>query len=257
MLIVISPAKTLDFESEPLTAKFSKPDFLRDAKQLIGLLRDKSPHEIASMMSLSTKLADLNYRRYADWHVPFTPANAKQAVLAFKGDVYVGLGVDTYGEKDFDYAQKHLRILSGLYGLLRPLDLIQPYRLEMGTALENSKGADLYRFWGKRLTTALNCALAQEKPKVLVNLASQEYWNAVQPDAIDGRIVTPNFKDWKNGKFKFVSFHAKKARGMMASYLIRNRVRSLKQAQAFDWGGYSFDPTMSEGDDWVFTRRQS
>lgn len=257
MLVVISPAKTLDFQTEPSTNKHSKPDFLRDSKKLIDVLRDKSPDEIASMMGISTQLADLNYQRYADWHTPFTPANAKQAVLAFRGDVYVGLATDGYSQRDFDYAQKHLRILSGLYGLLRPLDLIQPYRLEMGTSLENPQGNDLYEFWGRRLTATLNCALDQEKPKVLFNLASQEYWSAVQPEAIDARIVTPNFKDWKNGKYKFISFHAKRARGMMTSYLIKNRVKSLKQAQAFDCNGYRFNPAMSDGDDWVFTRRQA
>lgn len=255
MLIVISPAKTLDFDTAPSTDKHSKPDFLRHSRQLIDVLRDRSPDEISSLMGISSKLADLNYQRYTDWHTPFTPANAKQAVLAFKGDVYVGLEVDEYSERDFDYAQKHLRILSGLYGLLRPLDLIQPYRLEMGTSLTNPKGKDLYEFWGKRLTNALNCAIEQENPKVLFNLASQEYWGAIQADAIDARIVTPNFKDWKNGKYKFISFHAKKARGMMSSYLIKNRVKSVKQAREFDWGGYAFNPSMSDGDAWTFTRR--
>jgi hypothetical protein len=256
MLIVISPAKTLDFDSASTTDKHSKPDFLSHSRQLIDVLRDRSPDEIASLMGISSKLGDLNYQRYTDWHTPFTPANAKQAVLAFRGDVYVGLGVDQYSERDFDYAQKHLRILSGLYGLLRPLDLIQPYRLEMGTSLTNPKGKDLYEFWGKRLTNALNCAIVQEKPKVLFNLASQEYWSAIQADAIDARIVTPNFKDWKNDKYKFISFHAKKARGMMSSYLIKNRVKSVKQAREFDWGGYAFNPSMSDGDAWTFTRRQ-
>lgn len=255
MLIVISPAKTLDFDTAPSTDKHSKPDFLRHSRQLIDVLRDRSPDEISSLMGISSKLADLNYQRYTDWHTPFTPANAKQAVLAFKGDVYVGLEVDEYSERDFDYAQKHLRILSGLYGLLRPLDLIQPYRLEMGTSLTNPKGKDLYEFWGKRLTNALNCAIEQENPKVLFNLASQEYWGAIQADAIDARIVTPNFKDWKNGKYKFISFHAKKARGMMSSYLIKTRVKSVKQAREFDWGGYTFNPGMSDGDAWTFTRR--
>lgn len=257
MLIVISPAKTLDFETPAVTEKHTRPDYLRESKKLIEVLRDKSPDEIASMMGISTKLADLNYHRYADWHTPFTPGNAKQAVLAFKGDVYMGLDASGFSERDFDYAQTHLRILSGLYGLLRPLDLIQPYRLEMGTALENPRGRDLYAFWGSRLTKALNSGLEHEKPKVLMNLASQEYWGAVDPDGVDGRIVTPNFKDWKNGKYKFISFHAKKARGMMARYLIKNRVKSLKEAQGFDWGGYRFNPAMSDGDDWTFTRRES
>lgn len=256
MLIVISPAKTLDFDTASTTDKHSKPDFLSHSRQLIDVLRDRSPDEISSLMGISSKLGDLNYQRYTDWHTPFTPANAKQAVLAFRGDVYVGLGVDQYSERDFDYAQKHLRILSGLYGLLRPLDLIQPYRLEMGTSLTNPKGKDLYEFWGKRLTNALNCAIVQEKPKVLFNLASQEYWSAIQADAIDARIVTPNFKDWKNDKYKFISFHAKKARGMMSSYLIKNRVKSVKQAREFDCGGYAFNPSMSDGDAWTFTRRQ-
>jgi cytoplasmic iron level regulating protein YaaA (DUF328/UPF0246 family) len=254
MLAVISPAKRLDFKTAPSTAKHSLPVFLRESKQLIGALREKSPQEIASLMKLSTKLADLNYKRYGEWRTPFTPDNAKPAALAFKGDVYLGLDAPTLNDRDWAWAQKHLRILSGLYGLLKPLDLIQPYRLEMGTRLATEKGDDLYQFWGSRLTRALNEAIAEQRQPVLVNLASQEYFDAVDTSAIEARIITPIFKDLKNGRYKFLSFYAKKARGLMARYIIENRISTLKALKDFDEAGYYFSETQSRGDNWVFLR---
>ena len=213
MLAVISPAKRLDFTAPWQTARQTLPDFADESQQLIEVLRDKSPADIAKLMNLSSSLADLNYQRYASWQPEFTRKNAKPAALAFRGDVYLGLDADTLSNHDLAWAQKHLRILSGLHGLLRPLDLIQPYRLEMGTALKTPQGRDLYEFWGDKITQALNCALQTQKQPVLVNLASNEYFGSVDADAIDGRIITPTFKDLKNGRYKFLSFYAKRARG--------------------------------------------
>jgi cytoplasmic iron level regulating protein YaaA (DUF328/UPF0246 family) len=254
MLAVISPAKRLDYKSAPTTDRHSLPVFLPDSKQLIKVLREKSPGEIAELMNLSTKLADLNYQRYGEWQTPFTPENAKQAALAFKGDVYLGLDAPTLNDRDWAWAQKHLRILSGLYGLLKPLDLIQAYRLEMGTKLPNPKGEDLYSFWGKKLTRALNESIAEQRQPLLVNLASTEYFEAVDESAIDARIITPTFKDLKNGRYQFLSFYAKKARGLMARYIITNRVSTLKGLKDFDAAGYYYSESQSRGDNWVFLR---
>lgn len=254
MLAVISPAKRLDFTSDATTAKHTLPAFLKESKQLIDVLRGKSPADIAALMGLSTELADLNYERYGAWHTPFTADNARQAALAFSGDVYLGLDARTLNDRDWAWAQKHLRILSGLYGLLKPLDLIQPYRLEMGTKLGNPRGGDLYAFWGKRLTKALNEAVAGQRTPVVVNLASNEYWQAVDADAVEARVITPVFKDLKNGRYKFLSFYAKKARGLMARYLIDNRVSTLKALKEFDVAGYYFCEAQSRGDTWVYLR---
>ncbi len=259
MLAVISPSKTLDFESPAATKKTSVPVYLKDSQRLIETLRNQSPADIARLMNISTKLADLNYERYARWQTPFEPRNAKQAILAFKGDVYVGLDAQRYDQRDLNWAQKHVRILSGLHGILRPLDLIQPYRLEMGVALPNARGDNLYEFWGNKITRALQDALDEqagslETRPILVNLASNEYFKAVDAQALNARIITPTFKDLKNGRYKFLSFFAKKARGLMTSYLVKNRVKTLKALKAFDWQGYYFSEDLSDGDDWVFLR---
>ena len=238
MLAVISPAKRLDFNPAPTTAKHTLPAFLKESKQLIEVLREKSPADLAELMGLSTKLADLNYQRYAEW----------------KGDVYLGLDSATLSERDLAWAQKHLRILSGLYGVLKPLDLIQPYRLEMGTRLATGEGQDLYQFWRERITGAINQAIAEQRQRILVNLASQEYFEAVDVDQIDARIITPTFKDLKNGRYKFLSFYAKKARGLMARYIIDNRVSTLKALRDFDVAGYYYSESQSRGDSWVFLR---
>jgi cytoplasmic iron level regulating protein YaaA (DUF328/UPF0246 family) len=254
MLAVLSPAKTLDFDTPSPTRKHSLPVYLDESKQLIETLRTQSPADLAQLMKMSTNLADQNYQRYTEWHTPFTSGNAKQAALAFKGDVYLGLDPATFSERDFSWAQKHIRILSGLHGILKPLDLIQPYRLEMGTRLKTGRGDDLYQFWGQKITDELNAALAEQKRPVLINLASNEYFDAVDASRVDARIVTPTFKDLKNGRYRFMSFFAKRARGMMASYLVKNRVSTLKALREFDWGGYYYSEEMSQGDDWVFLR---
>ena len=258
MKIVISPAKTLDFETPAKTEVFSQPDYLDHSQQLINELKELSQADVATLMKLSDKLAALNVARFGSWSQPFQPDNAKQALLAFKGDVYTGLDAESFSEQDFDFAQNHLRILSGLYGLLRPLDLIQPYRLEMGTKFANSKGKDLYQFWGNQLTEALNQEFAQEEKEqgkaVLVNLASNEYFKAVKAKELNARIITPVFKDWKNGQYKMISFYAKKARGLMSAYIIQNQLTEPEQLKGFDLEGYYFSEEQSKGDQWCFLR---
>jgi len=257
MLVLLSPAKTLDFETPPVSDLATRPDFLRQSKELIDVLKKLAPHDLSSLMGISDKLGQLNYDRYHQWKTPFTPKNAKQAALAFKGDVYTGLDAESLKPKDFEFAQEHLRILSGLYGLLRPMDLIQPYRLEMGTKLANPKGDNLYRFWGERLTRALNEQLAEQANPVVVNLASNEYFKSVQPKDLRAPVITPVFKDWKNGQYKVISFYAKKARGMMAAYIIRKRLKQAEKLKQFTDGGYAYNAELSKGNQWVFTRDEA
>lgn len=256
MLTLLSPAKTLDFETPPVTEHSSMPDYLDESATLIDILREYSSGDIAAMMKLSTKLADLNVQRYSDWQVPFPSGQAKAAILAFKGDVYTGLDADNLPEADLDYAQDHLRILSGLYGLLRPLDLILPYRLEMGTKLENPLGTNLYSFWGDKLTRAINELTDASGINTVVNLASNEYFKAVTPKKLNATLITPVFKDEKNGKYKIISFYAKKARGMMAAYQIRERIENAEDLKAFDVVGYRYNEEESTAADWVFKRAE-
>ncbi len=253
MLMVISPAKTLDYESPLATETYTQPDFLDDACELIDQLKELEPHEVSNLMSISDKLGQLNAERFRTWHTPFTPENARQAALAFKGDVYTGLDAESFSEDDFAFAQSHLRMLSGLYGLLRPLDLMQPYRLEMGTKFENKRGKDLYAFWGNIITDELNRLLAKDDG-VLVNLASNEYFKSVRKKALDAHIVTPQFKDWKNGQYKMISFYAKKARGLMCRFAIQNRITQADDLKGFNLDGYYFSDEQSSGDNWVFLR---
>ncbi len=258
MLIVVSPAKSLDFESRLPTRKYSEPVMLDRSRELASIMAGKSPDDLAAMMSISPTLAELNFERFQDWEPPFTPANARPAVLAFNGDTYIGLdAAATFTERDYTHAQKVLRILSGLHGVLRPLDLIQPYRLEMGSRVEHPGGRDLYSFWGDRVTDALNADLdASPGARALVNLASNEYFGAVQPDRFDGRIITPKFVDAKgDDDYKVVSFFAKRARGAMAGWIIRERVKSPKALLDFDGSGYCYDPARSSADEPVFVRR--
>lgn len=257
MLIVISPAKTLDFESAlPAGLEPTRPDFLEESAALIDLLKVKTPSEIASMMSLSDKLAALNVARYQTWAPDYQAPEARPAIFAFKGDVYTGLEVERFRATDLVEAQSHLRILSGLYGLLRPLDLMLPYRLEMGTDLENARGRHLYAYWGDRLTQALNEALAAQGDEVLINLASNEYFKAVNLKRLKGQIITPQFKDEKNGQYKMISFFAKKARGRMTAWLLQNRIRHVDDIRSFDVDGYQFNSGLSKGSELVFTRAE-
>lgn len=256
MLLVVSPAKNLDYESDLATTEFSQPTLLEHSQLLIDECIKLSPADIAGLMKISDKLAGLNAARFGEWQTPFTPDNARQAVLAFNGDVYTGLDAASFSDKDFAFAQQHMRILSGLYGLLKPLDLMQAYRLEMGTKLANSRGTNLYQFWGSLITDALNEVLAEQQDQVLVNLASNEYFKSVKKKELNADIITPSFKDWKNGQYKMISFFAKKARGLMARYIIQNQITDVEQIKGFDLDGYEFNAELTKGNDWVFTRKE-
>jgi uncharacterized protein len=254
MLMLVSPAKKLDAESAVSVKGITQPRFLVQSQQLVDGLAGMAPHELSALMHISDNLGQLNHDRYQAWQTPFTEVNAKPAVHTFQGDVYVGLQAQSFSEADSAFAQKHLRILSGLYGVLRPLDLMQAYRLEMGTKFNNPKGADLYAFWGEQITDSINADLAESGSKTLVNLASNEYFKAVKKPLLKGELITPQFKDKKNGTYKIISFYAKKARGLMAAYAIKNRVTSAELLKQFDTDGYCYNADMSSPNEWVFTR---
>ncbi|MDP7593783.1 MAG: peroxide stress protein YaaA [Litorilituus sp.] len=256
MLLVVSPAKKLDFDTPPVTREYSQPTLLEHSEALIERCVKLTPDQIASLMKLSDKLAGLNAARFGEWSLPFTPENARQAILAFNGDVYTGLDANSFSKDDFAFAQQHFRILSGLYGVLKPLDLMQAYRLEMGTKLENSRGCNLYHFWGDIVTNEINQALVQQGDNVLINLASTEYFKSVKKAKLTAQIITPQFKDWKNGQYKMISFFAKKARGLMARYIIQNQITKTEQVKNFDLAGYQFSTDLSQGNDWVFIRKE-
>ena len=255
MLIILSPAKTLDFESPSKIKTATTPELIKQSAVLADLLKQKTPKQIEALMGISEKLALLNHERYQDWESPMPLGATKQAVLAFQGDVYQGLQASTLSEKQLLYAQDHLRILSGLYGVLRPLDLMLPYRLEMGTPLKNKQGKDLYAFWGMQITEALQAQLSATNTKYLLNLASNEYFKSVKSDALTCKIISPAFKDYKNGKFKIISFFAKKARGTMAAWAIRSKVKTPKKLAQFAEDGYKYDAESSTETVPVFLRK--
>ena len=254
MLAIISPAKTLDFESAVKNFPVSQPHFTDYSEQLIEICRKLSPQDLSSLMSISDKLAGLNVARFAEWTKIHNENNSRAALFAFKGDVYTGLDADSLSEDDVLFAQSHLRMLSGLYGLLKPLDLMQPYRLEMGTKLANPKGKDLYAFWGNVITQAVQQAIDEQGDNVLINLASDEYYKSVKENQLKAKIIKPVFLDNKSGKYKVISFYAKKARGLMCRYLIQNRLTDIEQLKEFDLGGYWFDSTSSTETEFVFKR---
>ena len=256
MLILVSPAKTLDYEAPASTQTFTMPTLLEHSEALIKVCRELTPADIASLMKVSDKIAGLNAARFAEWNKDFNLDNAKQALFAFRGDVYTGLDADTLSSKSLERAQKHLRILSGLYGLLRPLDLMQAYRLEMGTKLANPRGTNLYQFWGDIVTIEVNRALAEQGDDILVNLASNEYFKAVKPKQIQGQVITPIFKDKKNGQYKVISFFAKKARGMMVRYMLDNNVSRYEDLLNFDTAGYYYSEADSSVNEPVFLREE-
>ncbi|MGR5264699.1 peroxide stress protein YaaA [Photobacterium damselae] len=256
MLIVVSPAKTLDYESPLVTEQYTLPELTEHSQQLIEVCRELTPMDIAHLMKVSDKIAGLNAARFAEWVPTFTPENARPAMFAFKGDVYTGLAAETMTDEQIAYAQQHFRMLSGLYGLLRPLDLMQPYRLEMGTKLENPRGANLYQFWGNIITDKVNLALAEQGDDILVNLASNEYFKSVKPKQVKGTIITPVFKDAKKGQYKVISFYAKKARGLMARYIIDNQIDSIEKLKEFDAAGYYFVAAESTATELVFKREE-
>lgn len=256
MLILLSPAKSLDYDSELPTKKHTKPRLLDDSEILVQRLRSLTPVQLGSLMSISEKLANLNAERYVQWEKDFTHENSRQALFAFTGDVYQGMELTEWTADDFSEAQKKVRILSGLYGVLRPLDLMQAYRLEMGTKLENEKGKNLYEFWGSKITELLNKDLRTSGSDLVVNLASNEYFSSVKKKELAGQLITPSFKDEKNGKYKVISFYAKKARGMMADYIVRNGIESVDELKKFTASGYKFDPESSTDTDLVFLRAE-
>ena len=256
MFFVLSPAKNLNEKDPSPVSSFTLPDLLPEAEILMQELRQLAPQQIAELMHVSDKIALLNAERNAAWHTPFTPENAKQAVFMFNGDVYEGIAADTLKPEQIDYLQQHVRLLSGLYGVLRPLDLMQPYRLEMGTAFANTRGKNLYEFWGDKITDLLNQTLKQADSDVLINLASQEYFKSVNTKKLNARLITPIFKDEKNGKYKIISFYAKRARGLMVRYAAEHGITEPEMLKNFDYEGYSFNETASNEAEWVFMREE-
>ena len=257
MITIISPAKSLDFECPIPNTKSTKPRFLKHSQDIIDQIKKLAPQDIASLMRLSEKLALLNYDRFQEFKTPFTKKNARPCVFAFRGDVYQGLDADSLSQDDLDFGQHHLRILSGLYGVLRPLDLIQAYRLEMGTKFKNNAGNNIYDFWADTLNLSIAKELKKTDSKTLVNLASNEYYKALNAKQLPFSIVTPVFKDFKNGQYKIISFFAKKARGLMSRYIIQNRIEQPELLKNFRLGGYRFSKKLSSDRELVFTRKQS
>lgn len=254
MIIVVSPAKSLYEQAPVRLEKYSTAEFLPEAEKIVSILKKKKPEQLATLMGISSKLAELNFHRFQEWALPFTPENSWQAALMFNGDVYQGLKAETFSETEFDIAQQKLRILSGVYGLLKPLDLIQPYRLEMGTSLAIGRKKNLYEFWQTKITAELNHELAESDQKILINLGSNEYFGAIEVKKLKARIITPQFKEHRNGNYQMVSFFAKRARGLMSRFIIQNNISDPEELKAFDLEGYYFNNPISKGDNWVFTR---
>jgi hypothetical protein len=254
MIILMNSSKTLDFQQKARISKHTIPELIKDAEILVKKLRKLSEPDISKLMKVSQKLAKLNIERYANWQTDLKGPHAKQALPAFKGDIYSGLDIENYKLKDFEFAQKQLRILSGLYGILRPLDLIQPYRLEMATKLATTRGQNLYHFWGTKINETLKALLKREKSGVLVNLCSVEYFKSIKPALLDATVITPVFKEHKDGAYRFVTVYAKKARGLMCNFIIRNHLNRIEDLKSFNVAGYQFNEKISSNDQWVFTR---
>ena len=256
MLTVLSPAKTLDFETPSTAPKHSQPLLLDESEKLIDILTTKSPHDLQKMMGISDTLAALNVERFHEWRRPFNKGNAKTAVLAFRGDVYVGLEADSFSDEDFAFAQDHLRILSGLYGVLRPLDLMQAYRLEMGIKLDNPNGSNLYQFWGSKITDLLNKHIKKSGSTTLLNLASNEYFKAIKKKELNAEVISPAFRHYRDGNYKMISFFAKRARGTMAAWVTKNKINSVDDLKEFNLDGYRYNKTLSTESAPVFTARR-
>ena len=257
MLIVVSPAKSLDFDSTVENIPYTTPRFISDSRKLVNALKSYSPEDISELMGISSALGKLNQERFANWKTPFTLKNAKQAMFAFTGEVYLGLQPETFSKADINFAQKHLRILSGLYGVLRPLDLMQPYRLEMGRKFNVDGKASLYEFWGESITKSLNTDLEDQNTKLpfILNLASTEYFNSVKPKSLKADVISPVFQDYKNGQYQIISFYAKKARGEMAAYVIKNKVKAPSKLATFDSSGYKYCAEISTTNKPIFRRK--
>ena len=254
MIIVISPAKKLDFKTKSKGKNYTSPEFLDKSAEIINVIRQFSPKDLALLMNVSDDIASLTFERHSKWEIPFDEENARPAIHAFKGDVYRGMSADSFSDEDLEFAQAHLRILSGLYGVLRPLDLIKPYRLEMGTKFKPFNGKGLYGFWTETITSAITAELKKHKERVLVNLASQEYFKAVNEDNLEAKVVTPVFREYRNDQYKVVGLLAKKARGMMCRFIIRNRLKKAEEIKLFNVDGYSYDDNLSSKKEWIFTR---
>ena len=257
MIILLNSSKTLEFKQKTHISKHTVPEHAKDADLLVQELRKLSASEFSKMMKTSEKLTKLNIDRFASWQSHKKGSNTKQALLAFRGDIYSGMDVEKYKPKDFEFAQQHVRILSGLYGILRPLDLIQPYRLEMAAKLATTRGKDMYQFWGQKINASVKELLKREKSGMLVNLCSAEYFKAVKPDLLHANMITPSFKEFRDGSYRFVTIYAKKARGLMCNYIIRNRLKSVDDLKSFNVEGYRFNKNISSDDAWVFTRGES
>lgn len=256
MLTVISPAKSLDYDSQIGTDEYTLPTELTRSRKLIKRLRELSSADISKLMNVSDGIAELNQQRYKSWKTPFKPENSRPAIYAFKGDVYLGFDAYSMNEANIAFAQDNLRILSGLYGILRPLDLMQPYRLEMGTRLDTEAGSNLYQFWNGRITRSLNKDLKASGGNTLINLASNEYFKSIQSKSLKADIITPAFKDYRNGEFRFIQFFAKKARGSMARFIVDEQITNPEDIKGFDRDGYAYNAELSSTHQWVFTRRQ-
>jgi len=254
MIILMNSSKTLDFEQQALISKHTIPELIKDVEILIEELRRLSESDISRLMKVSEKLAKLNIERYADWQTQHKGSNAKQALLAFKGDIYSGMDIENYKPKDFEFAQKHMRILSGLYGILRPMDLILPYRLEMATKLSTTRGKNVYQFWGTKINKSVGSLLKREKSGVLLNLCSVEYFKAIKSDLLDATVITPVFKEFRDGSYRFITIYAKKARGLMCNYIIQNHIDRTEELKLFRAEGYQFNQKLSSHDEWLFTR---
>mgnify|MGYP001401779250 CR=1 FL=1 len=254
MITILSPAKNLDFKTDSDLDAYSIPEHLDDSRILINELRQLNTKDIKKLMKVSDDIANVNFERNLAWKTPFTVDNAKHAIMAFKGQVYIGLDAGSFTGEDHVFAQNHLRILSGLYGILKPLDLIQAYRLEMGTKLKNKKGKNLYEFWGNKITESINTELTKQKDKVLINLASNEYFKAIKSKKVNGEIITPVFKEQKGNDFKVITVYAKTARGLMSKFIIQNKIDNPDDIKAFDLDGYLFNKDLSVETEWVFTR---
>lgn len=254
MITLLSPAKTLDYQNPSGAKKASQPEMLDQSERLVDVLKKKSPKKIEKLMNVNSQLAELNYQRYQEWSTPFNGQNSKQAIHAFQGDVYRGLNADSFDERDLEFAQEHLRILSGLYGLLKPLDLMQAYRLEMGTKLRTTRGKNLYEFWKDRITDKLNEAFEGEEDPIVINLASNEYFKSINPKKLKARVITPTFKDLKNGEYKFIQTYGKEARGYLTRFIIKNKVNDPEEMKAFNLEGYYYSSEMSSEDQPVFLR---
>jgi len=256
MIVVVSPSKSLDFENKSPFEIYSEPEMLLESEKLMKVLKKKSPNKLMDLMSISESLGQLNFERNQTWETPFTLENSKQAVMAFTGDVYSGLEANTLKNSQLEFTQNTLRILSGLYGILKPFDLIQPYRLEMGTTLKTTRGTNLYKFWGNRVTQKLNQDLERGSSKTLLNLASNEYFKVLSPKKVEAEIITPSFLDFHNGEFKMISFFAKKARGLMSRFVIDHEIQNHNDLRGFDYEGYFFNEPLSKDSKPVFTRKK-